>query len=280
MPSAQLSGRYGLYSRDITRRQFLGMFFAGAAALFVWKYAPKLIAAEKTSNPDLDQICREWNQHVQAGEGISAKKPELVDALWQESVSAQTGNLGDMVSYGQMTKGHLFSFIQTNGFSHERILELVGYLKKITSRTKVDPITDELLMSDAAAYMENKGIEEFIKKTYQAKDELDCKAISSLLIASYLLRLIDQKANGEMELVSGLYFQNKLAPNGMGHQWARINGRIVDLALYPFVSKQEEGNKGVYVPIVGTYTKMDRLKALSTRTIHCYPATIEAEHKG
>jgi hypothetical protein len=99
--------------------------------------------------------------------------------------------------------------------------------------------------------MTNKKYLEIMKES-TGRTNIDCTKYSTVA-ASTALALLKKagETNIPVKLVTGLYFDTITAPEGIGHQWAEINGQIVDLAI------QVPTRQEAYIPITGVDINLD-----------------------
>lgn len=213
---------------------------------------------------------RQWTENVTKTESLRKNNPSLVDKITENmffetkkrEVSKKQIEVGrSLPEYAHMNNSELSGLFQTCAFYACKIPKIVDKIeirKDITNNIvrATKEITSQL-MNDATyqLYFRNET----------GKTNFDCVAYSTTAAASALRVIHERQANGKLELITGLFFDKIHAPKGIGHQWIKLDGQIIDLAIEVPVKKD------AYVPIVGIQISIDKEKItyIFKPTIYC-----------
>ncbi|GEM_PF-5175527 len=147
--------------------------------------------------------------------------------------------------FSDFTKENAINLAQTQWFCHEKSSNLMKYIME----NKMSATGSDVYVA-VDSILKDKNYLKLMSDLY-GSEGMDCKKISSTVVAREVSRFIIEGREGNVTLCTGIYFGEK-AMNGMGHQWARVGNEIVDPALRP-LGKFRGYNAGeMYVPIVET----------------------------
>lgn len=227
----------------------------------------------------------EWKRHSDYGKGI-AKVTQPVTAYIDEKARIYEKNINRKekielagMGYDSYNEEALIDLYLTHKFCHERIPQIYELVKGSNIQTNKVSNLEEAAFEDTVRLSTNAQFKVNLNNLLKQPKEkaIDCKGLSSIMFASYLGRLVQEKINeGNISLETGLLFHEEGALNGIGHQWIRIGDEIIDPAIRPDLGfKKVKGEN--YIPFIATpmYKKGEDLTG--NTKILCFPKEIEAE---
>lgn len=192
---------------------------------------------------------RDWHNGREKLIELRETKPSFVSDLEKRVFSLSTNSYSVAKSKRKIPKYNsaennpelYVDLLRTCGFFSQEAVVLSGNLVcRDPSQIKYENL-ESFIEDQALKLSENRELLSYLKK--RDIQEIDCRALSTIACALYL-NLNDRPR--EISLIIGLVFDKDLAPEGEGHMWVVVDGKIVDPALAPIKDRQS-----YYVPLVG-----------------------------
>lgn len=187
---------------------------------------------------------RKWDEGCKSAQVLREKAPKKMDEIerkvFEESAKDAKLKTTHSTSYQNWNIQDLADVLRTAGFYAERVTDVSSALElEYTGSefSKYIPAVVDVLS-------ENTNYVAFLKKNIQTED-FDCRAYS-FTSAAVALNIMKKYTNApkSLELVTGVLFHKTHAPDGLGHQWIKIDNDIIDPAIRDNAEKS-------YVPVIG-----------------------------
>ena len=152
------------------------------------------------------------------------------------------------LGYEGLSRDVLLDFALTNCHTMERVRDVYEEVNKRSPPYESSDLV-RLAFDNSKSLINDSEFSVKVKSLFG--EDINCKADSGVLTGNYLYLLRKNSIEGDVSLVTGLYFGN-LAPQGNGHSWVVINDSVVDSSLRPNFVRDERHEGEVYVPIIST----------------------------
>ncbi len=230
---------------------------------------------DKNSVPSVKQVsvnyslAKEWKRHCNSYEAIP--ESEVFDRSRRGTRVKEPSLIG--FRYGDFTRDSLLDLAQTTCYNTERTVKALAQISRLGLSKSSDDLV-KLALDNTTSALENPDFNNFLRQEFER--EVDCRAISATLASNYIYLLSNNNLEGEVSLVTGLYF-GKEAPNGDGHCWNVIDGKIVDHALK--LGIREPSNDQIYVPITTMVLQFKDNHINGSLKANCLPGNKSEEDK-